>query len=342
MHQWIKRLEQFVPEARVGIVQQDKTEIEDKDVVVAMLHSLVMRDYDRDLMHSFGLIIFDEAHHLAARTFSKIFNKIPSRYVLGLTATPKRKDGLTRLLHWTMGPTVFERSRVFEEVWVDQVTYSPPIPFKEVLLRNKKPNRSRMISNIAKSQDRTRAILPVLLRAYDQGRYILILSDRREHLEDIYGLLVASLARDGQMGYYVGGMKQADREVSETKRIILSTFSMAREGLDIPRLDTLFMVTPQGDIEQSVGRILRTHPDKQTPLVIEMVDPFSVFRHCAYAHRRYYQDLGWPMRRYTTGQDPTHIVRLGKESDSAGGATSHNRTIFDFILPEGDAPSDIT
>ena len=74
------------------------------------------------------------------------------------------------------------------------------------------------------------------------------------------------------IGYYIGGMSEIDRKISATRDLILATYQMSSEGLDIPELDTLFMVTPRGDIEQAVGRILRENPDKKEPMVLDFVD----------------------------------------------------------------------
>jgi superfamily II DNA or RNA helicase len=92
----------------------------------------------------------------------------------------------------------------------------------------------------------------------------------------------------------VGGTKAKDRDTGFDARILLSTYHYASEGIDIPRLDTLVMATPRGNIEQTVGRILRPHPFKQQPLVVDVKDPFSLFtgmawkRHAYYKSQKYY------------------------------------------------------
>ena len=115
-----------------------------------------------------------------------------------------------------------------------------------------------------------------LIQKYNnEGRTILILSDRREHLNILYKLL------DGySRGFYVGGMKPEELRESQEKNILLATFSMASEGMDVPKLNTVILASPKSDVEQSVGRIFRQKASvrKFHPLIIDLQDNFSLFR----------------------------------------------------------------
>ena len=114
---------------------------------------------------------------------------------------------------------------------------------------------ARMVNNVANCGARTNMIIEEISKIMEEsGRKMLILSDRREHLKSMNEILI-ELGYD--TGFYLGGMKQKDLDISETKPIILGTFSMSSEALDIPELNTLFMTCPKSNIEQSVGRILR-------------------------------------------------------------------------------------
>ena len=93
MTQWRDRIKQFLPDARIGKIQQSTIDIENKDIVLAMVQSLSQKEYDPQVFSSFGLAIFDECHHLGAEIFSKSMIKVASKYMLGLSATPDRKDG---------------------------------------------------------------------------------------------------------------------------------------------------------------------------------------------------------------------------------------------------------
>ena len=107
MTQWRDRILEFLPDAKIGKIQQDTIDIEGKDIVLAMVQSLSMKEYDEGVFNSFGLAIFDECHHLGAEVFSKSMRKVASKYMLGLSATPRRKDGLSKVFEWFMNDIVY-------------------------------------------------------------------------------------------------------------------------------------------------------------------------------------------------------------------------------------------
>ncbi len=132
MTQWRDRILQFLPTARIGKVQQDTIDIENKDIVLAMVQSLSQKEYPEDTFKSFGLAIFDECHHLGAEIFSRSMSKVASKYMLGLSATPNRKDGLRKVFEWYIGPMVYStktehndfiETRVYE-YYSDDESYS--------------------------------------------------------------------------------------------------------------------------------------------------------------------------------------------------------------------------
>jgi superfamily II DNA or RNA helicase len=285
--QWVERIRMFVPDAKVGRIQQDVVEVEGCDFVVGMIQSLIKRDYTQSTLESFGLVIVDEAHHVAAPMFSKALPKLPARYVLALSATPNRADGCGVALEYLMGPTAFRAFRVHERVSVRVITYSRGDE-EELLNRQGKPLCSTMLTNLAADAVRTRLIHDVIVNYAAMGRNIIVLSDRLDQLTALGDML---LATDPTMSVakVVGGTKAKDREAGFDARILLSTYHYASEGIDIPRLDTLVMATPRGNIEQTVGRILRPHPTKQQPLVVDIKDPFSLFTGMAWKRHAYYK-----------------------------------------------------
>jgi superfamily II DNA or RNA helicase len=149
-----------------------------------------------------------------------------------------------------------------------------------------KPITSRMINNVANYIPRTSVIIREVQKIMEEPtRKMLILSDRRDHLKYIHTQLTE---KGFDVGFYVGGMKQKDLDISETKPIILGTFSMSSEALDIPELNTLFMTTPKTNIEQSVGRILRkTHEIR--PLIIDIKDNFRPFANQCTKRKTFYK-----------------------------------------------------
>ena len=278
MTQWRDRITEFLPGARIGKIQQNTIDIEDKDVVLAMVQSLSMKEYPEGTFDSFGLAIFDECHHLGAEVFSKSMQKVASTYMLGLSATPKRKDGLSKVFEWYMGDIVYlqkKKNEDYAEVQLIDCNFNDVNYEKEELNFRKEPCMPRMINNICEYLPRTELIVELVKKHKNEGRNILVLSDRRGHLELIYKLL------DGySRGYYVGGMKPADLRESQEKDILLATFSMAAEGMDIPKLDSVILASPKSDVEQSVGRVFRKKAcDREFhPLIIDLQDNFSMFK----------------------------------------------------------------
>ena len=277
MTQWRDRILEFLPTARIGKIQQNTIDIEDKDIVLAMVQSLSMKEYDEGTFDSFGLAIFDECHHLGAEVFSKSMAKIARRYMLGLSATPKRKDGLSKVFEWYMGDIVYnqvKKNEDYAEVQLIDCNFNDEKYNKEEVNFRKEPCMPKMINNICNYLPRTENIIELTLQYNKLGRNILILSDRRGHLTCMYDLL-----KGYSRGYYVGGMKPDELRDSQEKDILLATFSMAAEGMDIPKLDTVILASPKSDVEQSVGRVFRKKACDRDfhPLIIDIQDNFSMF-----------------------------------------------------------------
>ena len=277
MTQWRDRIMEFLPTARIGKIQQNTVDIEDKDIVLAMVQSLSMKEYDEGTFDSFGLAIFDECHHLGAEVFSKSMAKVAGKYMLGLSATPKRKDGLSKVFEWYMGDIVFnqvKKNEDYAEVQLIDCNFDDEKYNKEELNFRKEPCMPKMINNICEYLPRTKLIVELTIKYNKEGRNVLILSDRRGHLKCMFDLL-----KDYSRGYYVGGMKPDELRESQEKDILLATFSMAAEGMDIPKLDTVILASPKSDVEQSVGRVFRKKACDRDfhPLIIDLQDNFSMF-----------------------------------------------------------------
>ena len=278
MTQWRDRILEFLPDARIGKIQQNTVDIEDKDIVLAMVQSVSVKEYPKDVFQQFGLAVFDECHHLGAEVFSKSMRKVASKYMLGLSATPKRKDGLSKVFEWFMGDIVYlqkKKNEDYAEVQLIDCKFNDQVYCKEELNFRKEPCMPKMINNICEYLPRTNMIIELTLKYRKEGRNVLILTDRRGHLECMYNLLEGY-----SRGYYVGGMKPDQLRESQEKDIILATFSMAAEGMDIPKLDTVILASPKSDVEQSVGRVFRKKAcDREFhPLIIDLQDNFSMFQ----------------------------------------------------------------
>jgi len=165
MNQWIERIGQFLPGARIGKIQGQIIDIDDKDIVLAMLQSLVLKDYDFNLFNSFGLTIIDEVHHISSQTFSNALFKIVTKYMLGLSATMNRKDGTTKVFKMFLGDIIHKVERKDEHnVEVRSITYKTnDEEFNETILDYKgQPQISSMISKLCCYSPRTEFIIKVL------------------------------------------------------------------------------------------------------------------------------------------------------------------------------------
>ena len=105
-NQWYDRIKEST-NANIGIIRQKKVDIENKDIVIAMLQSLSMIDYDKNIFKDFGLAVFDEVHHTGSRVYSNALKKIGCKYTIGLSATPERTDGLTKVIKWYLGDFIY-------------------------------------------------------------------------------------------------------------------------------------------------------------------------------------------------------------------------------------------
>lgn len=293
MNQWIEKIKQFIPEAKIGKIQGEEIDIVDKDIVIGMLQSLSMKDYDKIIFETFGLTIIDEAHHICTRTFSQFLMKYSTKKILGLSATLNRSDGLTKVLHWFMGDITYTIKRSNQRhVTIMKKMYNCEMYKDNFPLNIKRDaNIPEAINKITEIQKRNEMIIEEIERLYREGRKILLLSDRREHCKN----LIEMLTKKGYVcGLYIGGVQMRELKATEKLNIIIGTYSLAHEGLDISDLDTLILSTPKSNIEQAVGRILReTDGKKNKPLVIDIIDKWGVFEKQYYKRQIYYKQTGF-------------------------------------------------
>jgi superfamily II DNA or RNA helicase len=279
MNQWIERIQQFLPLCRIGKIQGQVIDIENKDVVIGMLQSLSMKDYQPTLFNSFGLTIIDEVHHISSEVFSNVLFKLVTKYMLGLSATMNRKDGTTKIFKMFLGEVIYKENNVQEhDVLVKSIEYiSKDDEFNKVEYDYKGNCKfSTMISKLCSFIPRSNFILKVLkdLIEYNKEQQVMILAHNKNVLNYLHDQIKEQ--EIGTVGYYIGGMKEAALKETETKQIIIATYSMAAEALDIKTLTTLIMATPKTDIEQAVGRILRTKHIR--PIVVDIVDNHDIFQ----------------------------------------------------------------
>jgi len=391
MNQWIERIKQFIPTAKIGKIQGKIIDVEGKDIVICMLQSLVNKEYPSTLFDSFGLTIIDEVHHISSETFSNALFKVVTKYMLGLSATMNRKDGTTKVFKMFLGEVVHKVERKDENnVQVRAITFKTnDEEFNEIVLDWKgNPQISTMISKLCSYNNRTEFIIKILTdfievdniekniienhkkemnlknpecqicfenknylikntccdtikyclpcmqeiesiaeipvfigldkdgkelykknipkcpncrkrfkyeQNYIENPYVkpleqlqtLILSHNLNVLHYIYNKIVCK--NIVSVGYYVGGMKECELKKSEKKQVVLASFSMASEALDIPSLNAEFLITPKTDIVQSVGRILRAKHAFSSPIIYDIKDNHNVFQKQWLKRKTYYK-----------------------------------------------------
>lgn len=286
LDQWRERLAQFLPAAQIGHVQGDICDFQGKQVVLGMVHSLAERTYPQALYNHFGLYLVDETHRLGAPTFSQNVPRFPARLRLGLTATPRRKDGLDKVFWWHIGPILHKSSETLlkakvKRVWTDfELASARALPL------------TALTSLLCESDARNRAIAREIVAAAQAGRKCLVLSERLEHLRQLETLVSRVWPTDSlppTMDQYIGGRDAPALARAAKAQVIFATVQFVSEGLDIPTLDTLFLTTHVKDIEQIVGRVTRPHPEKKPPIVVDFRDDeVPIFRSLARARDRQY------------------------------------------------------
>ena len=300
MNQWIERIQEFLPKARVGKIQGQVIDIEDKDIVLGMLQSLSMKEYPATIFESFGFTIIDEVHHISSEVFSNSLFKIVTKYMLGLSATMNRKDGTTKVFKMFLGQVLFKGERDEKrEVVVRAIEYQvDDDEFNHVITDYRgNPAFSTMITKLCDYNRRTEFILKVLMDMLIENpkQQIMMLAHNKSLLKYLHDAVeYRGLA---SVGYYVGGMKETALKQTETKQIVIATYSMASEALDIKTLTTLIMCTPRSDIQQSIGRILREKHSE--PVVVDIIDSHDLFKNQWKKRKSFYKKENYKIL-YTT------------------------------------------
>jgi len=278
--QWIDRITSFLPNARIGSIQGEKIEVENKDIIVAMLQSVALKEYEKSVFANIGMVIVDECHHIASEAFSRAVPKLTCKHMLGLSATPERKDKLMHVINWFLGPILYKSDnadKVDEGVRVEVYEFkTDDEEFNNIIYNTSGVMfTTLMVNKLALFEPRNAFINEILEDLFEgTPRQILVLTDRVEHTATI----LKNLSPEIREHSCVLGRKVSSKDRAEfcaSKRILIATYQMCKEGFDVATLNTLVIATPRPDVDQIVGRILRVEKEvrKISPLIIDIVDP---------------------------------------------------------------------
>ena len=299
--QWSERIRQFLPTAKIGKIQGPCVATDGCDIVIGMLQSLSTKSYPETLWDQFGLTIVDECHHMSAEVFSNALFKIVTPYMLGLSATMTRKDGLSKVFKLFLGKVVAKKKRARTDV-VKVIRHNFSCQDDEYahveLDYRGQVKYASMITKVHSFGPRSDFVCDIILglvKEEEAGRQALILAQNRNLLT----YMMEVLEREGvSAGFYVGGMREGALTESAKKRVILATYGMAEEALDIKGLSTLVLASPRTSVEQAVGRILRTNDN--APVVHDVVDQHPVFQRQWKKRSTFYTKNGYTIVQATS------------------------------------------
>lgn len=288
MFQWREEIADKlgVPENRIGLVQQDTCEWEGKDFCVGLLHSVVRRKYPDAFYRAFGLVVYDEVHKVGSQFFAPAVSLFPSRYRLGLSATPRRKDGGDKVFFWHLGPIRIASDADALPMKVYVVRHASP---QHKLWGNTHGSRMKCLSGDSRRND---LIVSFVKRFYESGRNALVVGESVAHLQKLMLMSERVGVPRAAMGQFTSEKHQQVRspktgrmvisktkqtketldKIKESAQIIFATYGMMTEGIDIPRLDAGIDATPRSAATQLIGRIRRPMPDKKMPVWITIRD----------------------------------------------------------------------
>ena len=282
LEQWVAQLAMFldVDPRSIGRIGDGKRRASGV-IDVAMFQSLVRGEAVADLVAGYGHVVVDECHHVSASSFEQVLSEVRARYVTGLTATPKRRDGQHPIFEMQLGPARYV---------VDRRSSSAVSPFVRRLVVRETAFEltaetdvpiQRIYRSLAGDERRNDLILNDIIGALDAGRSPLVLTERRDHLDLLAGRLRAFTRHLIVLQGGVGAKKRREALAALAaipdgeELLVLATGRYIGEGFDEARLDTLFLTMPvswRGTVVQYTGRLHRLHPGKTEVRIYDYVD----------------------------------------------------------------------
>ena len=319
LEQWRNRLSTFleIDDGLIGTIGAGKR-FPTGVIDIAVMQSLVRKGVVRDVVANYGHVIVDECHHVSAFSFERVLKQVKARFVLGLTATPLRRDGHHPIIFMQCGPIRFRGSNAatshFKHVVIPRQTgFVAPAGVDKI---------QSVFGALGLSDSRNRLIVGDVRSALDEGRHPLVLTERKEHLDHLAKTLPDSVS--AEVVVLSGGLGQRKqtaaldrlRESSRDGRlVVLATGRFIGEGFDDARLDTLFLAMPiswRGTLQQYAGRLHRDHADKHEVRIYDYVDHDVPSLSRMFGKRlRGYRAMGYTVVDATVSEGVTSDLPLG-------------------------------
>jgi superfamily II DNA or RNA helicase len=280
LKQWQERLQTFLSfaeDGKIGTIGGGKAKPTGR-IDVALMQSLYRQGAASEIVENYGQVIADECHHLSAFSFEAILKRAKARYVLGLTATPVRRDGHQPIIFMQCGPI---RHTAVRPTSAPQTLEVIPRYLSTHISLATDVGIQVVFRHVANDTTRTQVIADEIANAFEQGHKVLVLTERTEHLDAIN---MALTGRIPSLFKLHGRMPKKQRAAlighlddlsPEAPRVLLSTGKLVGEGFDHPPLDTLVLAMPiswKGTLQQYAGRLHREHANKTRVRVIDFVD----------------------------------------------------------------------
>ena len=314
--QWKKKIAEFIKfdVEKIGIINGQKKNWGGK-IDIAMMQTVSKMKNLNEFLSRYGQIIIDECHHVPAFTFESIIKKSPAMYILGLTATPYRKDGLQSIIHIQCGPIRYQMIEKESNFTSKRVIFRKfQLSISEEM--EPQPPIHKIWDFLVYNDQRINLIIEDLRKSLNEGRVPLLISDRREHLQLLKTALINKNTRTGNNHVFIfdGCLSKKQRHemldrinllLSQKESVcLLATGALIGEGFDLPALDTLFLTMPiafGGRLVQYTGRLHRPLNDKKEVRVYDYVDTGSGLTISMFKKRiKIYRQMGYRME-----SDPT-------------------------------------
>jgi len=279
LKQWQERLQSFlgIGKGVVGTIGGGKSRPTGK-IDIAVMQSLSRQGEVNSLVENYGHVIIDECHHIGATSFDAILKKVKGKFVLGLTATPIRRDGQQPIIFMQCGPIRHTATRSASAPHDLEVL--PRFLYKRIVTTVDAVIQD-VFRHLVTDMERTQAIVHEIQECFEQNRKVLVLTERTEHLDailtELNGKVPSPFVLHGRMSKKQRAAVVAELEAlpADAPRILLATGKLVGEGFDHPPLDTLVLAMPvswKGTLQQYAGRLHREHATKTDVRIIDFVD----------------------------------------------------------------------